>query len=134
MRQLGRQIEENLPEVSRRTALAVHNAVVFATPVDEGVARVNWQPSLVGPVTTTREASPPGQNGSTAAENATAAIDLGRAVISGYQGETGIYISNPLPYIGRLNEGSSAQAPANFVEEAVQVGVRTVRNSKVLDD
>ena len=38
-----------------------------------------------------------------------------------------VYISNNLPYIQRLNDGYSQQAPENFVESAVQVAEGRLR-------
>ena len=135
MRELGRRVETNSPRLVRRTALAIDQAVVLGTPVDTGTARSNWQVEIGGPVTETREAAVPGQGGSSAAANAQAAIEQGREVIDTYRGEgQEIYISNPLPYIGRLNDGSSAQAPAGFVEQSVQTGVDVVTRARLLEE
>ena len=38
-----------------------------------------------------------------------------------------ILISNNLPYINALNDGSSKQAPAGFVDSALSKGKRAVR-------
>lgn len=43
-----------------------------------------------------------------------------------------IYISNSLPYISALNHGHSGQAPAGFVELAVQAGSQVASNAKLL--
>ena len=133
MRELGRRVEENGPTIARRTALIIDQVVVVATPVDEGIARSNWQASLGTPVLSEINAYVPGNEGSTGNVNAQAAINQARGVINTFRGEGEIYISNPLAYIGRLNEGSSAQAPANFVEQSISLGVQSVRRERVLD-
>jgi len=38
-----------------------------------------------------------------------------------------VHISNDAPYIGRLNAGSSSQAPAGFVQRAIADGIRAAK-------
>lgn len=130
---MGRRVERNGPAIARRAALAIDQAVVTSTPVDTGRARSNWQVRLGAPVTEQRDPYTPGTGGATGAANAQAAIAQARAALVAYRGGgQEIYISNPLPYIGRLNEGSSAQAPANFVEAGVQAGIQAVGATNIL--
>ena len=118
----------------RMAALAADQAVVLGTPVDKGRARSNWIVSLGAPSRTTVDPHVPGEGGSTAGANANAALAQGAAVIGGYSGliHGSIAISNNLPYIGRLNTGYSKQAPAGFVEKAVQSAVRAVQKARVV--
>lgn len=133
MRQLGRNVEENAPRATRRVALAVLQTVVTSTPVDTGRARSNWVVSSSGvPRRSERDAFSPGEGGSTAEQNSEVAISVGGQEIDRYRGQVGITISNNLPYIEALNDGSSAQAPAGFVETAVQVGRSVARRQRVL--
>jgi hypothetical protein len=127
----GRVVEQNATKLVRRVALSADAQVVLSTPVDEGRARSNWQVQLNAPAGGTREAYSPGKDGSTSGPNAQAAIDQVKAVIAAAKPGDEIHITNNLPYIGRLNEGWSAQAPANFVEEAVHAGVAQVQGAKV---
>lgn len=122
MRKHGDNIEKNSTALVRKCALAIDGAVVMATPVDTGRARSNWQVSLNSPASgTLATEDPSGQ----------AAIAQGRSVIAGYQKPGGaIHITNNLPYIGRLNDGWSAQAPAGFVIKAVLVGIAAIRGAK----
>lgn len=132
LRQFGRRmkvrgalVEENAGKLLRKVALAVDSAVVLATPVDTGRARSNWQVEIGQPASGSIEPLAAGA-GSTAAS-----IDAAKAVIeTAVPGDT-IHITNNLDYIGRLNDGWSAQAPAGFVEEAVQNGVQRIRNAKI---
>lgn len=134
MNEYGRRVEANAPAIARRVALAVDQVLVLATPVDKGRARSNWQVRIGAPTEGVREAFSPGEKGSTGAANAQAQIAHAQAVVASYPGGSSIHITNNLPYIQRLNDGWSAQAPAGFVEASVQAGVRAVQNSKILDE
>ena len=124
-------MEANGSRAVRRTAIAVDQTVVTATPVDEGTARSNWRVGINFAPSGTRKAFTPGSKGSTAASNTAAAISEGVAKISRFKkGE--IHITNNLDYIGDLNDGKSAQAPANFVQTAAAAGQAVARKQKVL--
>lgn len=125
-------VADNTNKVVRKCALAVDQTVVMATPVDTGRARSNWVVSLDTPATGEIPAYVPGKGQSTAGANAQAAIDQGKEVIDRYNGGVAINITNNLDYIGALNDGSSRQAPANFVEEAVRAGVAAIQGASIL--
>lgn len=133
---------KNVSVLTRNTARAILNRLAVSTPVDEGVAISNWQVSLSGPPVTRLPAYFPGNAGSTKGENARAMLQTARAIIPGFyagKNET-LYIGNPIPYIAQLNQGSSAQAPAGFVETAILAGSEHVRSAapiitgKFIDD
>lgn len=132
MRVVAQGVADGADAIVRKCALAVDGAVVLGTPVDTGRARSNWQVNLDAPAAGTRDAYVPGKEGSTKGPNAQAAIDQGSSVISRYKGGQVIHITNNLAYIGRLNEGWSAQAPAGFVEAAVLSGVAQIRGARIL--
>ncbi len=95
----------------KKLTLDVHANLIATTPVDTGWARANWVPAIgqrfEGPVGTP----------SAIDEGAAAA---GIASVISYEIEQGtLFISNGVPYIGRLNDGSSQQAPAAFVQSAI---------------
>lgn len=109
-----RKVEENLEKTVRATALAVMTNIVSNTPVDTGRARNNWNADInTVDASITEEVNP----------NTTGTEKITAALVS-YKLSDTINISNNLPYIRRLNEGHSKQAPANFVEKAVMVGKR----------
>lgn len=89
------------------------------TPVDTGWARSNWIPSIG-----TSPESPAGSK-----ENVTDAQRLsGEGEVLGYQfGQGTVYITNNVPYIKDLNEGTSQQAPEGFVQKAIQEAVNGLR-------
>lgn len=132
MRARADQIAVESNRVARRAALTVLQTVVVATPVDTGRARSNWNTELNRPNLSTREPYAPGDSGSTGAANARRSIEEGTRVITDRATGQDIWITNNLPYIGELNNGHSAQAPAGFIERAVQAGRATVRRSRLM--
>jgi len=115
-------LERFLDRIMKKIALDIVANLVRApseggTPVDTGWARANWIPNIGQPVSSpegTREAvSNAGQQAGIA------------TVVTGYRVASGrpIFISNNVPYIVFLNEGSSRQAPAGFVQRAIAKAV-----------
>jgi hypothetical protein len=133
---------DNVPEevnrIKRLCALAIDQTVVLATPVDTGRARSNWLVSLGDPRDDTIPPYAPiphliESSGSRIGEheNAQAAIEQGKGEIALARAGQDIHLTNNLPYIQFLNEGRSAQAPAMFVESAIQAGVAAVAGAKL---
>lgn len=132
MRKTAEQVQENANRTVRRVALAVDATVVMSTPVDTGRARSNWQVEVAGMPDSAIPAYSEGKGGSTAGENTRAALEQANVAVAAYAGEGSIHITNNLPYIGRLNDGSSAQAPSGFVQLAVQRGVEAIRGARIV--
>jgi len=106
------------------TAVAVEAqaTLVEGTPIDTGWARNNWLMSLDAPAT--EPAGSPDNVGS-----ASAASQQGIAIVISsfsHRRHGNIYIANNVPYIGRLNDGYSPQAPAGYVETALDTAVAVV--------
>lgn len=120
IRKVARDIEPAVDDTLRKVALVANQTLIMATPVDTGRARANWQVSI--------NATVDSETGDT---NAQAAIERNKGVIADYQGGE-IIIQNNVPYIEALNNGSSSQAPAGFVEKALQAAARAVSRSKVV--
>lgn len=130
-------------------AMAVADAIVidlaYSTPADVGEAISNWQVTLDGEATTILPAYFPSPKGrtrkgvwahtvdpvQTAQFNAPATIDAARAVLRTKAPGQIIFITNNLDYIRLLDQGSSDQAPAGFVERARIIGEQ-VTQQKVL--
>lgn len=93
------------------------------TPVDTGWARANWLANV----------STPSKNVAGTPESVNVAESeqqsgLGKVLL--YRLAAGpVYISNNVPYILRLNEGYSKQAPAGFVQRAIQEAVSGLRGA-----
>lgn len=116
-------LDKHLNKTVRLTALAVYGQVVKLTPVDTGRARGNWWVGLnVVPSTAF-----PAETKAEGASLQRAALADAQQQIDAYKNDHILYVSNNLPYIRKLNEGSSMQAPANFVESASQVGARKAK-------
>lgn len=126
MKTVSKTVGANADKLVRKVALAVDAAVVLATPVDTGRARSNWQVDLNrAPDGTLPEPASP-------AEGAARATAEAKEKAAAYKTGDVLHITNNLPYIGRLNEGWSAQAPAGFVEEAALAGAATVKDARLL--
>lgn len=116
-------LEEFTEQLLQKLTLNITANLQEDTPVDTGWARSNWVPSVGNPFR--------GLAGSK--EGSVAIIDnsvtgSGLAEAASYTLDKGaIYISNNVPYIRRLNEGSSDQAPAAFVQASVERGVRQTK-------
>lgn len=133
IRVIANKIEDNADIMVRKTALAIDQELVISTPVDTGRARSNWQVSTGKPITFEIEPYSPGSNlGRSEAANAQAALAQGREAIARREKGEDVIISNNVGYIKFLNDGSSAQAPEMFIEQAIQTGARVARNHKLL--
>ncbi len=84
----------------------------YGTPVDTGWARANWIPSIGGP-----RSSPDGSR--EAVTTAGQEQGIAKVATSYKQAQGPVFISNNVPYIVLLNEGSSQQAPKGFVQNAI---------------
>ena len=124
---LAANVPKNADKTVRKVAMAIDRTVVIATPVDTGRARANWLANLDAPIETATEATD---------KTGSKAISQAAGVVAAYDGDvnTAIHITNNLPYIVRLNEGSSYQAPANFVQIAVRRASAVVKGAKLLED
>jgi hypothetical protein len=130
---LADDVPENADKLMRSTVITIVSSVALATPVDTGRARANWKTQIGAPASGTNEAYPKGTAGSSGGPAAAAAInsavsEMGKYNRSGVE----VHVTNNLPYIGRLNEGSSKQAPANFVQTAIEAGLRAIRKSRLI--
>lgn len=93
---------------SIKLVLKIHSNLVETTPVDTGAAKNAWVPSIAIPY----QKTPKDITGADAA--------LGVVNMLKWDLKTPAYVSNNMQYIGRLNEGSSTQAPSGFIEKAIQ--------------
>lgn len=105
----------------KRIALNVVANLQEDTPVDTGWARANWIPQIGSPFEGTAGTRTAAEAGNV--DQATQAFGIAQ-VATGYRLGPPIYITNNVPYIETLNEGSSSQAPAAFVQAAILRAVR----------
>lgn len=102
--------KEDFGELVAQVAMQVYQNLIYTTPVDTGRARANWIPSIGIPSSQTR-----------GVVGVSELILSAKATFDGRQLKDfpTLYIANNLDYVVYLNQGSSKQAPANFVEAAV---------------
>lgn len=138
--------------VMKAVALSVDSELVDATPVDTGRARSNWILTTGSPSSEYKDPfntnihsanwksgkfrkTERGLRLAGRTTNADAAKIQARAALSNFNSvhkEDTIYIVNNTPYIEKLNNGSSKQAPTNFVERAISTGVRRTTDVKII--
>lgn len=106
------ELEDEVNKLTRVISLNLLRSLVKLTPVDTGRAKGNWFVS-----SSERSNRSLGEF-----RRARQAITAGTATIHNVinQRYPTITISNNLPYIEKLEQGSSDQAPAGFVELALQ--------------
>lgn len=117
--------------VAVSTALAVIDDLSKVTPVDTSQAVSNWQVSLGAKVGSKIPPHYPGESGSTKAPSSKQTREKARNVLQSKQPGVTIFISNVLPYIRRLNDGYSKQAPAGFVERSALIGRKHIKKAKL---
>lgn len=122
MRRLDRELPQQLNSIVIRAAWRILDDLITVTPVDTSAAVSNWQVTVNAPVGNAIPAYVLGERGSTYAESAQVALEAGSSIIQNKQPGQALFITNAIDYIQDLNDGSSRQAPANFVERAVILG------------
>jgi len=114
IRELRAEIKKVVVETVKKTALRVNQTIILATPVDTGRARANWIATVgFGNAIKVDDVDPTG--GATISKNTQTIITAKEEL------EMEIHLTNNLDYIIPLNNGHSGQAPAGFIEKAVQV-------------
>lgn len=102
------EIDDFVLEETQKLALAIDRDVVRETPVDTSAARGSWLASVGSPDDTDVTNKSP----EVAMQQASLAVGAARP----YQL---IYIQNSKPYINRLNQGWSLQAPAMYIDKII---------------
>lgn len=102
-------IEQIIKQERDHLATAVLTDLVFQTPVDTGAAKANWIVS----------GDSPNSFASESRVNFAAAWAEGSRNIKKCAVYSDVYIQNNLPYIARLNDGHSLQAPSKYVDRIV---------------
>lgn len=125
----ARTLDANSDQLIRNTVVSIVQNLATSTPIDQGTAVSNWQVGVGSVPDDVRTAFVIGSHGSTASENMLQVIDEARRKMKNYKYGTSLDIVNNVPYLARLNDGWSAQAPAGFVEEAFLRGIEQVKNA-----
>ena len=99
-------IPGKVEQFHRAIGIEALTRVVLKTPVDEGRARGNWQVSNGAPAAGEVEQVDP---------SGAAAIAAGTATINEAKAFSETHVTNNVPYIVKLNDGHSQQAPQGMV-------------------
>ena len=105
----GKNIEQRADLIKRRIALEIFRELIETTPVDTGRAKAGWS---LGPMLT-NNVPPEDKSG----YGYDVSMNVDPSMVP--QNAPIIYIYNNVGYIGRLNAGSSTQAPREFVQIAI---------------
>jgi|ERR1044072_121137 hypothetical protein len=127
----AKELDKNVSDIAVRVALTIIYELAYRTPVDTSQAISNWQVTLGAPASNTILPHYPGKFGSTYSASAAETVSIARLVLKTKKPGQAIFISNNLPYIKKLNDGSSTQAPAGFIERAILLGRKQLSNAKV---
>ena len=122
VRQVIAALDQFVEEVVQRVTLEATANLIEDTPVDTGWARSNWVPSIGAPfeeIAGSRDQAEVGNLNTAPQQQGIATVATGYRLPQG-----NVFISNNVPYIVNLNEGSSQQAPAAFVQTAIARGIR----------
>lgn len=130
MNALAKQVKVYKGVVEDVTTRRTVETLVQDTPVDTGEAISNWLVGRGRPRRSIIKPHFPGKGGSTARANRLATVkEASRRVRAGKTRP--IWISNNVPHMEFLNRGSSTQAPAGFIQNALVSAQQAVRRTKV---
>ncbi len=104
--------------IARQLLLNVRERLTETNPVDTGFSRSNWIPSVGAPAA--------GVVGSKEAVDYSGIVSGTLTILSYDLFKGPAFITNNVDYIVLLNQGYSAQAPAQFVERAIEDGIRAL--------
>jgi len=108
----------------RRVALAAYRAINSGSPVDKGTFRANW----VASIDTIDRSSDLLKTRADVNEAVTAATAV---ITNGAKLGTTVFISNAVPYAGKLEDGYSLQAPAGVVSPAITTLKNAIENGNL---
>lgn len=106
--QAGDNLEKEFNNAIVKVAFDIDRRIVNRTPVDTGRAKGNWIASVGTP---DKRQLKVGEQDS---------ISQAKSVLSGLKIVDKIIIQNNLPYIQRLNNGWSLQAPPGYIQAEIQ--------------
>lgn len=117
---IARNIMRELKLVREQLGVVFIQDIVPRTPVDTGHARRNWQVNWGVP--NFNELPGVDRAGANTVQNGLSKIRAGRD----RNAFLPLVIENNVPYIDKLNQGSSKQAPPMFIDLAIQRAVNQI--------
>lgn len=121
-RRVTAQLENFTNSLVKQIVLDATSNFIEDTPVDTGWARANWIPNIGEPFNRTSSTREQAEAGSVQRGDQQAGL---ATIAATYEiGLGAVYITNNVPYIIYLNEGSSQQAPSGFVQSGISRALR----------
>lgn len=115
------ELQADVNKTARMATFFIDQRLVLQTPVDTGEARGSWQVSVNKPIKSDTDSQD--KTGSLTLSQSRAIIESSKTITY-----PTFYIRSNKPYIERLNNGYSAQAPANFVDKSITEGLNDVQS------
>ena len=112
---LRKEIEAITAEETSKLALELIDGLITKTPIDTGRAKGNWYLGVGKPINLAEG----GRRQAEARTEAKEAIIAFESIVNNTGNIPVLFINNNLPYINKLNEGSSQQAPSKFIETEI---------------
>lgn len=116
---MNKQIKEDTNNKAIDFALDLLDELVENTPVDTSKAVSNWQVSIISPETREIDAHILGSRGSSKDMSIEIVKMEAKNTLSAKKAGDSIFITNNADYIADLNNGTSTQAPAGFIEASI---------------
>lgn len=114
----------HVPKLLRMFGIEYYRQVTISTPVDTGRARYSWTVAVDTPDFSVAAPAPAEWKGQSQGGAAYYQLDTEKAAKyftpDKVKDNSTVYIANSVPYVGKLNNGWSRQAPARFVELAFE--------------
>lgn len=126
LEKIADQVGANAERAIKGSALVADSTLVLGTPVDTGRARAGWQVSFGSPALADLPATVVDQSGAS-----TIAVNEGK--ILQFKIGPSLFIANSVPYIARLDQGYSQQAPEGFSRAAVEAALAFLRKFEYLE-
>ena len=118
-RAVVKDLRRGMTNAVKQVVINVHKRLIAppgegGTPVQTGYARSNWLVNIGGPAA-----------GTVGSRASVRGVSSPVVALAGYTLRHGnVYITNNVSYIVGLNDGTSRQAPAAFVQRAIDRGVQ----------
>ncbi len=129
VRTIIRALDKFTSRAITKLTLDVTANLIERTPVDTGWARANWVPSIGQPELKDLPSARP--DDPQTVSSAVVEQQSATAKILGYTLKMGrVFVTNNVPYIMALNDGTSTKAPAGFVQQAIAKAVKDLGNFK----
>lgn len=115
MNAIVNRVNRRIDTVIRKSTIELFGQVIKMTPVDTGRAKGNWQCSVNSPITSEIERDDGSKSQSLSSSKAYSDV-----VSTVPRAGNVVWLSNNVPYIRKLEYGSSNQAPGGMVRIAIQ--------------